>query len=74
MAAIFMTCPNSGATVVTGQHVTPADREMVLARGGRFRCPSCHQVHEWTTENVTLSDWPGATSLVGVKRGMADEP
>ena len=74
MAAIFMTSPNTSVTVPTGQHVTPADQESVLDRGGRFRCRSCNQVHEWTKENVTLSNWPGATSLIGVKRGMTGEP
>lgn len=59
MAAILMTCPNTGATVATGQHVTNSDAEAVISRGGRFRCSYCHQVHEWTKADVHLTDWLG---------------
>ena len=63
MAAILITCPTTGATVNTGQHVTRHDQDAVLEGGGRFRCSSCNQVHEWTKDSARLTEWPGNTSV-----------
>ena len=62
MAAIIMSCPNTGATVGTGQHVRAEDFAAADTLTGRFRCSSCNQVHGWTKVDVRLTEWPGATS------------
>ena len=62
MAAIMMPCPVTGETVATGQHVSPQEFAAADIMGGRFRCSSCQQVHDWTKDQVSLVDWPGRTS------------
>ena len=67
MTAVLMKCPSTGSTVPTGSHVTRAEESAgaVLGAGGSFRCASCNQIHTWTKGDVTLSSWPGATSVAG---------
>ena len=65
MAAVYMLCPSTGATVATGQHVTKDEFEARAFLQGRFRCSACQQVHTWTKTQVTLAEVPGATSRLG---------
>ena len=53
MASILFTCPNTRTTVQTGQHARSL--EAVQQGGGRFRCPACNKVHEWTKDSVSLA-------------------
>jgi len=52
---ILVRCPSTGKLAPTGKTVEEAVWGETKLNRPRLNCPHCHQVHNWTKEDVVLA-------------------
>jgi hypothetical protein len=72
MFSVFITCPTTGSKVPTGIRVEHSDWNSKPQFQGHIRCPLCGIDHQWSVEDVRLSEEMERSRLAALRTDQTE--